>query len=187
MTSATDPRYDRLVAHLERLEPGRAYSLRAWVDAHWPQIAVAPGSRHNHHTWPGGFLDHTLQLLEAADVLLAGLPSVHDLPDDVTPTAVKTVLLLHDVEKPFKYTDGLPDAWSKEDYLATGIRQWGLQLSPAELKAVRHAHGELDDYNAHGRAMDPLGAVVHACDVISARAWHDRGPPKNAAGPTSAA
>ncbi|MBK1667071.1 hypothetical protein CKO28_03300 [Rhodovibrio sodomensis] len=168
----------RLDRHLEDLPRGLTAPVRAWMQAHWPQIVAAPGSSGNHQTWPGGFLDHTLQLLALVDSLFPALATIHQPPADVTPGSAKAVLLFHDVEKPFKYTTGLPADWDKHAYLFETLRlDWGIAFSEAEKNALIYVHGEGDDYRKDARVMGPLAAICHGCDVLSARLWHDRGRP----------
>ena len=162
---------------MDLAEPRRA-AVQAWFDAHWDAIASAPGSSSNHQTWPGGFLDHTLQLLQTAERLFATLPDIHPLPTGIDLDAAKTVLLFHDVEKPFKYTTGLPAGWDKQRYLTHDLAQhWGITFSSIEINALTYVHGEGDDYRKGVRVMNPLAAFVHSCDILSARVWFDRGAP----------
>lgn len=169
----------RLYPHLDQLPRALGGPVYRWLDQHWPAISVAPGSGHNHQAWPGGFLDHTLQLLALVDQLYPAISRVHRLPGDVTPGAAKLVLLFHDVEKPFKYTAGLPEGWCKWSYLETHLpRDWGIAFSASEWNALRYVHGEGDEYAKTARVMGPLASFCHSCDVLSARALFDRGAPE---------
>lgn len=171
-------RHIQLANHLMDVGEPRRGRILTWIDVHWTAIASAPGSSGNHQTWPGGFLDHTLQLLDTANRLVAALPSVHPLPTNIDLNALKTVLLFHDVEKPFKYTTGLPQDWDKNRYLTHDLaRDWGIAFSPDELNALTYVHGEGDDYRKNTRIMGPLAAFAHTCDILSARVWFDRGAP----------
>ena len=175
MTQPLDP---RLARQIDTLAAPRRARVRAWFDAHATEVAAAQGSGHNHQAWPGGFLDHTLQLLASVDLLLDTLPGVHPLPADVTADSAKTVLLFHDVEKVFKYGGGLLMDFGKTTYLFWHLpREWGITFTAAEVNALNYVHGEGDHYRKDRRVMGPLAAFVHSCDVLSARVWHDRGAP----------
>ncbi|MFO0765038.1 MAG: hypothetical protein U0487_03270 [Patescibacteria group bacterium] len=68
------------------------------------RIALSPGSTNNHQTWPGGYADHMLGMLELAEMLYA--TSKTPLPFGFGDAVL--VILLHDIEKPWKYVDN-PD------------------------------------------------------------------------------
>ena len=39
--------------------------------------------------------------------------------------------------------------------------------------ALKYVEGEMGDYSARRRVMNPLAAFCHLCDVASARIWFD--------------
>ena len=167
-----------LLDHVQPIDGRRGWGASAWIEAHWPLIVRAPGSRHNHQAWDGGFLDHTLQLMACVDALLPALESVAPLPPVITRASAKLVLLFHDVEKVFRYAGVDPVSWDKDTYLTRHLREhWHIAFTEAELNALTYVHGEGDDYAKDRRVMNPLAAFCHTCDVTSARIWFDQGAP----------
>ncbi len=129
----------------------------------------SPGSSHNHQAWPGGYLDHIGDVLAIAETLytnVAGFP--FKLSDAIL------VLFLHDLEKPWKYVEGVSfkDDAHKHAFRLEKIGEYGIQLDEDCLTALKYVEGEHADYSNTKRAMNPLAAFCHMCDVASARIWH---------------
>lgn len=142
------------------------------------RLQEAAGSSHNHQAWPGGFLDHTLEVCNIAIQQYAwmkasGRPMNFSLADALL------VLLLHDIEKPFRYASAEhdPTLKSKADKKAFRdalISEYDITLTPQQANAQRYAEGIRDtEYSLNARTMSPLAAFVHTCDLLSARMWHN--------------
>jgi hypothetical protein len=138
----------------------------------------ARGSSHNHQAWVGGYADHVREVMNAAVVLYDALGQLRPLPFSLSDALV--VLFVHDLEKPWAY-EQVGGAWRRREGLkenAHGFRlakltEAGVTL-PAELeRAVFFVEGEGSHYTNRSRAMSPLAAFCHICDVASARLWHD--------------
>jgi len=140
---------------------------------------AAAGSGHNHQAWPGGFLDHTDELIGIACVMHRALSDLRPLPFSIND--VLLVLWLHDIDKAFKrlpadcprnprYADLAEDPPALQQLIVTDL---GLTVTDAQRNALRYVHGELDDYRKDARAAEPLAAFCHNCDYWSARGWFD--------------
>lgn len=151
---------------------GRACA-RLLVD-HRERLVAAAGSSHNHQAWPGGYWDHVTEVMNLALVLHEQLGRLRPLPFAASDALV--VLFLHDVEKPWRYSAGSPDPAleakaDKAAFRSKLIGSYGIALTPAQANALRYVEGEGSDYSSRGRAMGPLAAFCHLCDVTSARVW----------------
>lgn len=135
---------------------------------HLPLMLRAKGSSSKHQAWEGGYYDHIYDLLEIAQEMKAGFLG-RKFPFALSSALI--VLYFHDIEKMFKYSDGLPAEWNKDFYLEEVLPELGIRLTPEELHAIKYVHGEGDDYGPD-RVMSELAAFCHAADVLSARLWH---------------
>lgn len=142
----------------------------------------APGSRHNHQYWRGGYIDHV------TDAMNIGL-SVYEMYNDRRPLpfSVSDVLLivyLHDLEKPFVYEysdDGtvtanaeLMEKPAREAFKRDMIKQYGIELSPPQDNALEFVEGIRDHkYSNTSRVMGELAVICHIADLSSARLWYD--------------
>lgn len=143
----------------------------------------APGSKSKHHNWEGGYRDHLEQCLLIAEELCDNLR----LDGPLNLNSVFKVIYLHDIEKLWRYLgwqkeDGSweilykkkrLDLETKEDFYKRLFQQdlEKLSLSKEELTALKYIHGEGDDYGEK-RVMNPLGAICHSADIISARVFY---------------
>lgn len=91
---------------------------------------------------------------------------------------------MHDFDKVQRYELTVTGAQRKAAYSKDFVDatrhiladQYGYTLSEEEYKGIKYAHGEPDsEYNPTARVTGSLGALVHCCDYISARIWHDYG------------
>lgn len=90
---------------------------------------------------------------------------------------------LHDFDKVQRYTMDRGRLASKgaynSDYIDTARSilkdKYGYALTPDEYNALKYAHGEGKDYHPTDRIMQPLAALIHCSDTISARIWFDKG------------
>jgi hypothetical protein len=53
------------------------------------------------------------------------------------------------------------------------LAEYGIALTPDHENGLTYVEGELGGYSNRRRAMGPLAAVAHMCDVASARLWFD--------------
>lgn len=99
---------------------------------------------------------------------------------DFSISDVILVLFLHDLEKPFRYTEPKYEFSGDEDkkiFINDLIDKYKIILNDSHKNALMYIHGEGDDFDRIKRVQKPLAAFVHVCDVISARIWFDY--PKN--------
>lgn len=174
---------------LELIEGLTGTACRALYDDYKELMDSAPGAASNHQTWEGGYKDHVAQTMNLFRRLffdmdqnrwLAALPADEQfsLSDGLT------VLYLHDLEKSYKYRiaeDGTlidnPDLAHKKvrkEFRQALIASYGIQLKPTQQNALLHAEDVHEEYYNQGERVDhPLAALVHACDLISARVLYD--------------
>ena len=171
---------EEMVVEME--SPNREAVLRLWND-HARLFEQAPGSKMKHQAWSGGYLDHVSEAMNMATVLYRvfdwlGRPWSFPLTD------VWLVLFLHDLEKPWLYVwEG--NQFVRNDHLATTgdrktfredlLRQYGIVLNQDQLNALTYVEGEGSDYASDIRVMNPLAALCHIADTMSARIWYDQG------------
>lgn len=138
------------------------------------------GSSHNHQAWPGGYFDHIQDVMNIGLVLYSQLNLIRPLSFSVSD--VLLVLFLHDIEKPWKYEiiDGvsqikpdLKDKAAQREFRNNKLREYGIKLTPDQEIGMKYVEGESKDYTPGQRSMNPLAAVCHAADVISARIWFE--------------
>jgi len=135
------------------------------------RLLEAPGSSHNHQAWPGGYLDHVLEVMNIATALYASLSEWRSLPFKL-PDAL-LVLFLHDLEKPWKKDFDLKAKTARALFREKKIAEYEFALTPEQQNALAYVEGEGDDYSSSQRVMNEMAAFCHACDVISARIWHN--------------
>lgn len=167
-----------LIARID--EPNRSACARI-VGDHHALFATVPGSTHNHQAWPGGYLDHVVEIMNIANVLYDQLGALRPLP--FSRSDLLLVVFLHDLEKPWKYelgADGqlhhraaLQGKEAHQRFRMETLARYGVALTPDHENGLRYAEGELADYTNKERRMGPLAAVAHMCDVASARLWFD--------------
>lgn len=135
------------------------------------RVLMAPGALESHQAWPGGFLDHILDMITIGETIYK---TQEDLP--FTFGDLVLVILLHDIEKPFRYVEpAMPfeGATNQEIYDFLG-KTYHFVLDEMHLNALKYAHGENEHYIPHKRVMKELGGYLHACDVISARSHYNK-------------
>lgn len=138
----------------------------------------APGSSHNHQAWPGGYMDHVVEVMNIAIVLYGTLNGLRFMQFALSDAL--TVLFLHDLEKPWKYKfdengelkdKGLTKEERKQ-FRDQKLKEYGVRLSPEQRNGMKYVEGELDDYSSKKRVQGPLAAFCHMCDVASARIYY---------------
>lgn len=171
------PRLECLIRYVGMIDSANCIAMIRLLEDEGERIALSPGSTHNHQTWPGGYVDHILGMLEHAEML-------YDAPKMPLPFTIGDavlVILLHDIEKPWKYVDnpdGTRRVFEDEDdiksFLHEIVQSYRFKLNDMHLNALKYAHSEGKDYRAGKRVMNELAAFLHVCDVWSARIEFDR-------------
>ena len=147
---------------------------------HRKLFETVQGSTHNHQAWPGGYLDHVLEIMNIAVLLYGKMSEVRPLPFSLSDLLL--VVFLHDVEKPWKYElrDGrlehkasMASKDEHQKFRMQKLTEYGVTLTPEQENGLKYAEGEINDYSNKRRAMGPLAAMAHMCDVASARLWFD--------------
>lgn len=153
-------------------EPNRSHCKKL-LEEERQRFEASPGSSCNHQAWKGGYLDHIVETMTIAQRLYQPMADIHQLPFSLSDAVL--VMFLHDLEKPWKYVDGM-EFGSKVDRCTFRIgKAWeaGIVLTSEHVNALAYVEGEGDDYSSSRRVMGPLAAFCHMCDVASARIWHD--------------
>lgn len=143
-------------------------------------IINAPGSRHNHQTWPGGYIDHVAECFELADYFIQFKPA---RDRNFSLSDAYLVIFLHDVEKPFAYSfdendkiivnPELKDKVAKKEFRDALIKRYRINLTEMHKNALAYIEGvPSEDYSAEGRVMGELAAFCHVVDTWSARVDH---------------
>lgn len=145
-------------------------------------IYAIPGSASKHQTWEGGYVSHLEETMNLAVILYHQLHTRRPL--DFTLSSALFCLFLHDFDKVQRYrmVDGQLQSMSSydTDYINKTRdivkENYKYALTSEEFNALKYAHGEGNDFQPGGeRVMLPLATLVHCCDTISARIWHDYG------------
>lgn len=166
--SKMHPRLQPLIPHIQSVDVINRAALMGVFEDHGDVIAQSPGSSGNHQAWPGGFVDHLLGMIEVSFPLWRP----HLFPGVTWGDFVLTTCL-HDIEKPWKYVTPPAGSWvpASPTHL---IERYGFKLSEVHVNALKYAHGEGNDYRKDVRVMSPLAALLHICDIYSARIEWDR-------------
>ena len=132
---------------------------------HYALIKYVPGSGHNHQHWSGGYHDHLIQCFQIATQLYG----MYRRNVSFSLDSVIIVLYFHDVEKLWREKE-----IDKEEYYTKILpEQYEITFTTEELNALKYIHGEGNDYQKGKRVMNELAALCHACDVLSARCFHN--------------
>ncbi len=144
------------------------------LEDHKEKIISSPGSKRKHQAWEGGYVDHLTETMQfATDLyeLYAEERGYHFTLSDALLT-----LLLHDIEKPFKYIGGrldLINEKAKWRFLQNIVRGYNIELTNQHWNALKYVHGEGNDYHPTKRVQGSLAAFIHICDTLSARVFYD--------------
>jgi hypothetical protein len=164
-------------------EPYRS-AFQRLVAEHGERFRTARGSSHNHQAWVGGYLDHIIEVMNTAVVLYDSLGQLRPLRFSLSDALV--VLFVHDLEKPWAYEEA-GGVWRRREGFKENAHELrlgelaaaGVVLPPELERAVFFVEGEGSHYSNRSRAMSPLAAFCHMCDVASARLWHDHPSPRD--------
>jgi len=143
--------------------------------AHQELMGIAKGSFAKHQAWFGGYQDHIAECFRIAEAMYFGLPTIREVP--IMLNSAMVVLYFHDIEKIWKYSQGLSPNFDKQSFYKKDLKEiYGIELTTDELSALKYIHGEPDEeYNATTRLMSPLASFCHCVDTLSARMWYDEG------------
>ncbi|HEU5122183.1 MAG TPA: hypothetical protein VFT59_05030 [Candidatus Saccharimonadales bacterium] len=143
------------------------------------RFEMSPGSSHNHQAWPGGYIDHVVDAMNIGYKVYDLYNSLRPLP--FSKSDVLLIVFLHDLEKPFRYTneDGTlvetPVFLEKEqleEFKRQLITQAGITLTPQQSNALEFVEGIRDHkYRKDARVMSELAVICHIADLTSARLW----------------
>lgn len=175
---------------LDEVRGENGLAIRAFMsDAdHKARVDWAPGSRDAHHAWEGGYAEHLRQTMWIAAhnfELFDNSGRLDELPEEeeFDLSDALTVLFLHDIEKPFIYefnessevvkTIDMPKP-ERKAFRQAMIRVYGFDITPTMENALLHVEGVRDEHYVPGKRADqPLAALVHAADNLSARGFYD--------------
>lgn len=165
-----------LVPYILKIEePNRSAMVRLYT-VEQERLHLCPGSTHNHQVWPGGYTDHLLAMLQFAKIIFAQVSPEKGLSFG----DLALVIFLHDIEKPWKYVStptgekiDFKNELEISEFRQRILERYGFQLAHKHLNALKYAHGEGADYRADKRVMNELAALLHICDVWSARVQYD--------------
>lgn len=143
------------------------------------RFEISPGSSHNHQAWPGGYVDHITDAMNIGAQVYHLYNSLRPLPFPLSD--VLLIVFLHDLEKPYRYTDvngteiPNPPRQSKDELerFKLGIMtQYGIELTPQQANALEFVEGIRDHkYSNQERRMGELAVICHIADLTSARLW----------------
>lgn len=174
---------------LEEIEGPNNLAIHTFMDDkdHRARLARAPGSREAHHAWEGGYTEHLRQTFWIAAhtaALFEKSGRMDELPSEeqFTLSDALTVLFLHDIEKPFIYDvdeNGgvvklvdMPKQ-ARKAFRAGVIEKYAFVITPTMENALLHVEGVRDEHYVPGeRADQPLAALCHAADNLSARGFY---------------
>lgn len=161
-------------------EPNRSAAFHI-LREHRKLFQKVQGSTNNHQAWSGGYFDHVQEIMNIAIVLYEKLNSLRSLSFSLSDLLL--VVFFHDIEKPWKYeikedgqlhhTQAMATKEDHQRFRMEKLTEYGIRFTPEQENGMKYAEGELHDYSNRRRAMGPLAAVAHMCDVASARLWFD--------------
>ncbi len=135
------------------------------------------GSKIKHQAWKGGYLDHIVEVMNISIKLYNELNKFRKLPFSLSDSLL--VLYLHDLEKPWKYSDNITKKQElkkfkdKIKFIEYKVKEYRFKLTKEQWNGLKYIHGEGEKHNPNKRIQSPLAAFVNSCDNISARIWFD--------------
>ena len=172
---------------LEYIEGENKHAVVSFLsnEANSVVLSSAPGSRESHHAWQGGYEERVRQSMMIVTInikILENIGALTQLPEEeqFTLSDALTVIFLHDIEKPFIYNynkrEGivkLKPSFSKADrkqFRQAIIEKYGFKITATMANALKYVEGVPDsDYKPGQRTDQPLAALCHAADNVSAR------------------
>lgn len=183
LSESNVPPYYTLVEMLDDIPGDNGVACRNIYADYRDLFETAPGSSHNHQTWPGGYADHVTDAMNTVGLLFDGLATTgRNLP--FTKADALLVVFLHDLEKPFKFTidsegnltdnPDIPDKPARAAKRLEVMAEYGIVLDEQQDNAMKYIEGIRDDvYTPQARIMGELAALCHCADILSARMWYN--------------
>lgn len=150
--------------------------IKEQADELFEPYSKKPAATSVHHSFPGGLLNHTWQMLH----LLEGVFPVYPYPEDIRVERCIIAILFHDWGKLVEYSaDGeiqeqmhlLGHIYMSANYLNNLLREAGVEKR--EISFIVHCvlahHGELE-YGSPVKPCIPEAQLVNYLDNISAKA-----------------
>ena len=159
-----------IISHLLKIEGPNLSKCMNLLNYFIEEFPDAPGSSHDHQSYPGGYYKHINDILNYAKKMYKHLSKMGKL--DFSLSDAILVLFLHDIEKPIKYCLGATDVDSDSDIRKKLIDEYDIHITEEHNNALKYIHGEGQDHSKDKRVMSPLCAFCHCCDVISARIFY---------------
>ncbi len=126
-------------------EPNRSSCKKMYAD-HKDLFDYAKGSKAKHQAREGGYVDHITEIMNIAVRLYDTLSACRPLPFKLSDSLV--VLYLHDLEKPWKYSNNdhkieeLQKYADYKDFISEKIKAYNFQISDELHNALTYIHGE---------------------------------------------
>lgn len=182
------PPYYSIDNLLNMIDGTNGEACRRIYEDHKTKFESAPGSRHNHQFWAGGYIDHVTDAMNVGLHVYETYNNLRPLP--FSASDVLLIVYLHDLEKPFVYhmhEDGdvdmnpeLTEKTAREAFKRTMIDEYGIELSPMQDNALEFVEGIRDHkYKNTSRVMGELAVVCHIADLTSARLWYNHPSAEN--------
>lgn len=151
------------------------YSLYTFLITHLPNAVGSIYEKHQRREW--WYYDHIAEMLLLWERLYLEMNQFKKLQFNFE--SVIKIVLLHDIEKPFNYTNDWKEIMKKwklnnQSIFAYITHKYYIKLNDDELNWIRYIHWEGNDYSEKERIMKPLAAFCHILDVASARIYYDR-------------
>lgn len=144
----------------------------------------APASRKDHLAYSGGLLQHSLNVYNVSMTLYKQLKALNsDLK--IKEDSIIIASLLHDVCKADRYSVSDDGAYVKNYNFPVGhgeksvimLLKWGLELSEAEMLAIRwhmggwHVPHNEEQQTDYVKAVEscPLVSLIHAADTLASK------------------
>ena len=143
-----------------------------------------PASRKDHLAYPGGLLQHSLNVYHMAMGLYRQLKQLKT-ELSIKEESIIIASLLHDVCKADRYSVSDDGAYVKNYNFPVGhgeksvimLLKWGLELSESEMLAIRwhmggwhvpHNEEQQTDY-VKSVELSPLVSLIHAADTLASK------------------
>lgn len=144
----------------------------------------APASRKDHLAYPGGLLQHSLNVYHVAMGLYRQLKLLK--PElNIKEESITIASLLHDICKAERYSMSESGAYVKNYNFPVGhgeksvilLLKWGLKLTEEEMLAIRwhmgdwhvaHNEEQQTDY-VHAVESCPLVTLIHTADTLASK------------------
>lgn len=166
--------YKRLSYFLKKIDEPNASKCQKLFEDFKERFEVAPGSLRKHQAWKGGYIHHLEETMNLGQAFYQKMNCFRKLPFSFSDVVL--VLFLHDLEKPFRYTEPkieFKNDIEKHDFIESLIKKYKIKLNANHKNALQYIHGEGDDFSRTKRIQKPLAAFVHCLDTMSARIWFD--------------